>query len=664
MPCSIQQSTAAKNILEVFITGVLRYAMLIAFCQAGKTGAFQELIRLMLAAGVVKQVYILCGSNETELKDQAHEDTKAANVAAYVSGAIKVLFRQDFKGATMDVANSLVVVDESHMDQTQKQELDIFLGRHGLTMDGNPRTLNEKNAFIVSVDATPYSELAAVEHKESFPKHIEELKVGNDYFGLEAYYYGGLIKPAFDIVSKVSDFEKMVVDGGNKYVLARFHNGKRANMQEIAAIASYTRIGGKVCYFTADKTEITIESLKDAPLVPTLIIIRGRLRAGKVVAKKHIAFVWEGAKTSKTDALVQGLAGRMCGYPFSAMNPYGYGDEKPFIFLPPNSLKRNENKVIKASEIERAIMPFVLPTLGTNLKKGHIAAAATNGKTQCPPLRLTWDAADDDWTFTKKFEEANRTGATRSVIQERCYALLLKNLDAIRSSSNYSVMQKTEILESIVPSGYDRARLRHLRSDANGDSQVSYFKQLREATESGTAVAEHIGDCDPLNFIITYEGYKAPHANHRHLYVIFYTNATNGAAPSLMAVNLKSRIPETNHKSVFSIHSMHFDTTPVAGGVVGFDESKIKTPRLLEDSLRGYLVLHRGSATSGLVVARCIQSVSERFKLSKGAFHYTSPKQNDVEVICGTLSREFGVKLKVCYTRSAADYFNIKKIEW
>ena len=651
MPCSLQQSTAAKNILEVFITGMLRYAMLIAFCQAGKTGAFQELIRLMLVAGVVKQVYILCGSNETELKDQAHEDTKAANPAAYASGAIKVLFRQDFKGATMDIANSLVVVDESHMDQTQKQELDIFLGRHGLTMDGNPKTLNEKNAFIVSVDATPYSELAAAEHKESFPKHIEELKVGKDYFGLEAYYYGGLIKPTFDIASKACDFEKIVKNAGNKYVLARFHNGKKANQQEIAAIAVYKRIGGKVCYFTADKAEITIESLKDAPLVPTLIIIRGRLRAGKVVAKKHIAFVWEGAKTSKTDSLVQGLAGRMCGYPASDTNPYGYGEEKPLIFLPPNSLKRNENKVIKASEIERAIMPFVLPTLGTNLKKGHVANAATNGKTQCPPLRLTWDAADEDeWT--------PETANDGLVTGERCRELLMKNSHLITAApfSNYQKEEITAFIATATP---------YTRTLSNDKSETfkKYFGAVIEACSAKTAVAEHVSEFPQMTFFITKDA-CVPHANKRHIYVIFYTNATNGAAPSLMAVDIKSRIPETNHKSVFSIHSMHFETAPVAGGVVGFDESKIKTPRLLEDSLRGYLHLHRESTTSGLVVARCIQSVGERFKLSKKAFHYASPKQNDAEVICGTLSREFGVKLKVSYTRSGADHFNVKKIEW
>ena len=656
-----EQVRAANNILSVFSAATFRYAMLIAVCQAGKTGAFQELIRLMLDTGVVNSVYILCGSNETELRIQARAETEKANGAAYAAGAIKVLFRQDFKGSKMDITNSLIVVDESHMDQTQQQELYRFLGQHGLTMDGNPKMLNEKNTYILSVDATPYSELAALQHKESFPKHVEVLEPGVGYFGLSDYFYGDLIKPTFDIVTTPLRFLSLVKD--NKYGIMRLQNGKKASQQEAAAINIYKRKGGNIYYYTADKTDIAITAaqkallkvkvcLEDMPKVPSLVIIRGRLRAGKVVPKEHIGFVWEGAKTSKTDSLVQGLAGRMCGYDF--------GEDKPIIFLPPSSLKRHDDKVIKASEIERALMgfPVVLPQLGMNLKKGHLANAAANGKTQCSPLRLTWGAADD-WTFTEKFEEANRHGASRAVIQERCYALLLKNLDAIRSSSNYSAEQKKEILDVIVPSGWAGAALRHMQ----GDSQVAYFKQLHEAYEAGTVPAEHVAEHRALNFIVTYKGYNVPGANHRHIYVIFYTDSTGGPA-GLMNVDLKSRIPVTNQKSVFSTHASQFDTPIAAGGVVGIDEAKIKSPQLLEGALRTYLRLYKDSAVSGLVVARCIQSVDERFKLSKATFAWESPKSNSVEVVCASLSREFSVKLKVSYVRGGGDHFNVKKIEW
>ena len=665
-----EQITAAINIRAEFLAKRFRYAMLIARCQAGKTGAFQELIRLMLLNCEINRAYILCGSSETELRDQALADTLAANPAAYARGDIKVLFRQNFKGAELDVTRALIVVDESHMDQTQNQELDQFLARHGLSMDGDPRVLAEKDTFMLSVDATPYSELSALLHKESpHPKHVEQLTPGPGYFGTQEYLYGGLMKDTYDISTAEAAFANMVRSGGKKYGLMRLnagkHAGKHAEKQEAVATAVYRRLGGKVLYFTAKKTEIEIAALNDAPKVATLIIVRGRLRAGKVVPKQHISFVWEGAKTSKTDALLQGLLGRMCGYPISAGNPYGYGDEKPLIFLPQSALTRREGKVVKASEIERAIMeyPLALPTMGTNLKKVPIASRASNGTTECTPLRLTWDADDDDWNFTEKFEEKFSRGEDRLHIGQRCHEILSKNLHLIRDSPNYSENQKKEILEQIEHANLTAPHSFALRN-MEGETQLNYFKKLREAHEAGTATGEPIDKCLPLNFVVTYRDYKAPHANHRHLYVVFYTTATSGVVPGMMAVDLKSRIPQTNGNSVFTPHILerHLDTVPVAGGVTYFDESKMKTPALLESALRVYL--QRYFDDEVIRMSRCIQSNKERFTLSKKAFNYVSKGDNEVKAMCLKLGSEFGVKMKVTYARSAADSFNVKKIEW
>lgn len=648
MPYS-EQITAATNIRTVFLKKELRYAMLIARCQAGKTGAFQELIRQMLLNGDINRAYILCGSNETELRDQAHADTLAANPAAYASGDIKVLFRQNFKGGEMDITRSLIVVDESHMDQTQKQELDKFLGSHGLSLDANPKTLNEKDAYMVSVDATPYSELSALMYKESHPKHVEQLMPGAGYFGIADYYYGGLMKPTFDISSAEAAFTNMVRCAGKKYGLMRLISGKHAKNQEDVASKVYENLGGRVLYFTAEKTDIEISALKGAPAVPTLIIVRGRLRAGKVVPKENISFVWEGAKTSKTDALVQGLVGRMCGYEFGA--------EKPLIFVPQSALTRNEGKVVKASEIQRAIMdyPLALPTKGTNLKKGHIANCAPNGKTQCPPLRLTWDA-EGGWTPPTMQD---------SEVGKYCQAFLLAH-EGLLDDAPFSVEQKEEIKGFIATANPHTWTLRRVHTSGPHKGQPmsepfkKYFGEVIAACESKTAVAENVEPYPQVSFFITKDAIL-PNSNKNHLYVIFYTTATNGAAPGMMATDLKSRIAQTNGKSVFSVHDQQVDHPLVAGGVVGFDESKIKTPALLESALRDYLRLYR---ESNLTVARCIQSNKQRFSLIKNTFHYLGPKQNDVEAICIRLGGEFSVKIKVTYTRSGADSFNVKKIEW
>ena len=365
---SPQQTAAAENIRSVFLAKQIRYAILMAKCQSGKTGAFQELIRLMLSSDVVQKVYILCGSSEIGLREQAIQDTKKANNASYESDKIKVLFRQDFKGYTMDITKALIIVDESHLDQAQNQELDKFLADHGLSMDGNPTKLNEKNAFIVSVDATPYSELAALKHGETpFAKHVETLLPGPTYFGLSEYRFGGLLKETYDISKNPGRFQMLLATYGRKWALVRLTHGKHASSEEASIKDVCISSGFPFLYYTEQRTEVaitrdeqmrigaSIPCLEDAPLKPTVVIIRGRLRAGKVVPKKHISFVWEGAKNSKTDALVQGLPGRMCGYEL--------GEIKPLLFVPAAALKSHDDKVLKASEMDRAIMeyPIAMP---------------------------------------------------------------------------------------------------------------------------------------------------------------------------------------------------------------------------------------------------------------------------------------------------------------
>ena len=645
---SIEQSVAAASILAVFVAKAIRYAILMAKCQSGKTGAFQELIRLMLLSGEIQRVYILCGSSEIGLREQAIKDTKKANQASYESEKIKVLFRQDFKGQTMDITNALIVVDESHLDQAQNQELDKFLADHGLSMDGNPTKLNEKNAFIVSVDATPYAELAALKHGETpFKKHVETLVPGKNYVGLAEYRFGGLLKTTFDISKNQARFQSMLATKGRKWALVRLTHGKHANSEESAIKAICASGGFPFLYYTEEKTDVAITKdeqerlgaaipcLEDAPDKPSVVIIRGRLRAGKVVPKKHISFVWEGAKNSKTDALVQGLPGRMCGYEL--------GEIKPLLFVPAAALQSHETKAIKASEMDRAIMeyPIAMPLKGTNLKKSVVANASSTGRQVLSPLRLEWPT-NDQWGDEDEPSQA-------ALIE------LSKNKDLISTNPLYTAAQKAEILnflETATP---------HVTNVDRSEHILPFFKNLLEAYATGTTVPH--SQENQMTFVLVHKGsvgLKLPQANPRHFFVIFHTVAKSGVE-SMMSVNLKSRIPTTNGKSIFSLHDCQTDKPIAAGGIVGFDEAKLKTPQLLEKALRDYMTLWK---SSGLTAARCIQSNKDRFCLNKAAFHWSAAKKNDVELICRKLGLEFKEKLEVKYTRSGDGSFNVKTISW
>jgi len=639
-----QQSTTSSNIFGVYLKG-LRYAILLALCQAGKTGAFQELIRMMLADGIIERVYIVCGSNETELRDQAHADTKKANPVAYAEGRITVIFRQDFDKTTMDITNSLIVAEESHLDQGRDMMLDRFLRKHGLTMDGNPATLIEKNAFILSVDATPYSELAALAHKQTpFAKHIEFLEAGPSYYGLADYKFQGRINETFDIASDPAAFARLFKPA--KWALMRLSSGKKADAQEVAIKQVCAAKGYRVLYFTAQREEMAITDLEHAPSVPTAVIVRGRLRAGKVVCKKHIAFVWEGAATSKTDSLVQGLLGRMCGYEF--------GEEKPMIFVPSSALKEYEHKVVTASELGRAIMgPLVLPTKGTNLKKPHVANRGAHGRTQCPPLRLRWPSAHDEWTpMTEMLTDAE--------VGRCCKDFLLARRAIVDDCAYLSHEQKTEIngfLATATP------HTRRLTARTSAPSK-SYFGAVIEGYETQTATAENVSDSPHMTFFVAHDRCGVRGANPQDLYVIFYTQA-RGLGGGMGHAHLKSRIPMASEKCIFTQFKGHMDVPIVAAGLVGFKAAALKGPAELSAALSEYIMLQR--TTVDLSLTRRIADVGKAFNMSKPVFAYKSTKDNEVARICDRLSREHSIDIKVKYARgsAAADgHFNITEITW
>ena len=651
------QINAAAAIMRVFTAGVIRYALLTALCQSGKSGAFHWLIKIMLKSGLIQRAYILCGSTETELRDQAKSDATEMNSEFYKkdnTGQIQIYFRQDFEKARLDTTNALIIVDESHLVQGQKQTLCEFLGRYGITMDGNPAPLMEKNTYFLSVDATPYSELSAMTHKESHVKHIEKLLPGKGYYGLQNYLYDGRLKETFNIGSDPARFEKLLVTHcAKKYALMRFTKGKKSAADEIAVLNICRTRGFNVRYFTEERKDITIASLETAPSVPTVVIFRGCLRAGKVVPKKHIGLVWEGSANSKTDALVQGLPGRMCGY--EGM----FGDAKPMCFVPPSSLKENEKGVVKASEMRRATMehPIAQPLKATNLKKAHVAPATVNCTTECPPLRLNWDGSDDDWSFTDKFDPNYRYGADRLDIGRRCHDLLSKNLDLIRNNPNYSDEQKKEILEQITKINLATAHsfaLRHLE----GDSQSNWFKKLRTAHDTNTATGELIDECRPLNFVVTYRGYKGAHSNPRHLYVIFYTEA-NGGGAGIMGANLESRIAHTNGRSVFSFHAAATNEPVVAAGAYCLFAEDIKDQESLSVALHRYLILAKTDAQ----FTKSISCNKDSFRFSIKSF---PNGKKDVEKICSHLGAEFGIKMSVKGKkgRTTEGFFNLSEISW
>jgi len=370
--------------------------------------------------------------------------------------------------------------------------------------------------------------------------------------------------------------------------------------------------------------------------------------------------VWEGAKNSKTDTIVQGLAGRMCGY----------HKNLPLIFVPPPSLAELSGKVVKHSEIGRAIYEpagaTLLPRHATNLKKGEVASAAPNGKTACVPLRISWDGTQ----LEDVLRDPSEKGFYNTLRREGNGLLIRRGLALLEASDRYTREQKDEIRASARTNPTDPRTIhsvRHMVGKMEPATKAVY-KQIIDSYASGTAPSCNLrSEGSGITYIIADRAFvgdvNLPGANERHVYVMFYTRAAGLA--DLTDRHLLSRMPVTTGRSVFSHDLSTFDRPVAAAGAVGIALEDIKTPEKLEARLRDYLTLWR---TSSLVVSRSIVAPdSGCFKLSKTHYHYTSDKENDVKRMCARLETDFGLKKKqldIKFARSGAHTFNLKSISW
>ena len=669
---SVQQINASNDIITSYRSGV-RCALLNAQCQSGKTGAYQLTIKKMLNTGMVRRVYIVCGSAETELRQQARDDTLAANPEYFnmdnrtgeQSGAITVIFHQDFDKHELDVENALIVVDESHLVQTKGQKLHGFLGAKGVKQNGDPAALFANNAYLLSVDATPYAELAALYHKETaFPKAVITLEPGESYFGLGDYKGTGRLLPTFNIATDPERFEALLLSVSRKWVLMRLTHGASADDQE-SELRAICAVRGFPCLLnTSDATDVAINRkqqeqfaidgkvvpcLEDAPEVTTVVIVRGRLRAGKVVPKKHIGFVWEGATNSKTDALVQGLPGRMCGYHF--------GETKPLIFVPPSALEENEGKVVKASELGRAIIgaPIMLPMKGMNLAGSRVAALAVRSEDGVEVPVTQWH-----FSFMLPFVAADiyapiHDDSSLPRMGEECARALRAQRTIIEDDERLTPAACAEILD------YVDTATPHVRRFKNS-SQLNYYKQLLESDATGTAPSELISDCPEMTFCVTFPGFNGLPATDpaiRRIHVIFFTRATGRL--DLATTNLKSRVPKTNGKSVFGRDD---STIAVATIRTAITPAQIITPVKLEATLDTLLQRWQDSLDSPAPMERIIRDEAGRFEFNKRTFHFTSVKRNDVEAVCRRIETKFNIKMKTEYVRGGDKYFNVKSLSW
>lgn len=411
---SAEHIDAANKIIESFIS--CRWTILIAQMQSGKTFTFLLVCAEMIRSKMVDEVVIFSGNAEVDLKcqlknkiegkddefykvyrrylrtklrdtieDEEDRIEESERLASVIKGKIRLVWGSDMKKLDKPLSKTLFIWEEAHYAQNITQGPDKFLNKLHISADGDPVFLEEHGNFVLTVSATPFSELSDNIHN-SPNKRVVYLKPGATYNSVKVINESGRLK-------KYSNLEVTLTDilrnhsSSPKYGLVRITNKNEEKIKTIISrngwnFVIYDSVGSEQ---SRKEAERIWQNMKNAPQKNTIILLRGKCRMGKNLEKKHVMFVMETAKNSQTDTILQGLLGRVCGY--------SQGSDQIDVYLPEKIVESGEiDRYIELVEnLERTGKVTVLPR-----KANNIISDVVHTKTKTPIVPFVIENVDLD----------------------------------------------------------------------------------------------------------------------------------------------------------------------------------------------------------------------------------------------------------------------------
>jgi hypothetical protein len=345
------QKTCGDSIIKAFMEEDKQHVLLLAQMQMGKSGTYWHVILNMLFKKEIENVVVMSGNRETELYQQVLNDKKTYIKwffsQTHIVGSLSPTEMKKMKNKflkniqilwggqlykknknTFDVLdNTLIVWDEAHYAQSENNAPDMFFKHNNLhTLVNGSVSQSERNILLMTVSATPFSELVVNATEEKSIHKVVKLIPDNNYCGLEHYMTKKLIHNSFIIDEENMGLFKQILVKHNvsydpKYMIVRVTDNKK-KQKMIRNVCDDLKISYK--YYNSTRKDIDLDDMTTKPSVSTVIIISGMLRMGKVIHKDHISMVFEASTKNnkrKVDTGLQGLLGRVCGY---SKSPTGF----------------------------------------------------------------------------------------------------------------------------------------------------------------------------------------------------------------------------------------------------------------------------------------------------------------------------------------------------
>lgn len=379
---SEQQLLAANQTVEAFSRLNFGWVILLAQMQSGKTETFLLAAAEMLRLRLIDHVSIFSGNTETDLRTQLSEQIRAGSkfcrkykkyLAAngmededdrddfidWVIPRIQLVWGSELNSYSGPTTNTLFLWEEAHHAQSKKQRPDKFLQKIGVSADGNMECLQRNRNFMMTISATPFSELSD-NLRRAQGKFVVKMQPADGYVSVKQIRDSMRIRSFSKLEGGLAEALNLRAPGKKFYGIIRV---SQQNEDAVRAVVEQKRwrwvVYDSVSPNRAERAlgENTWKNMDKEPEENTVILIRGKCRMGKNLHKEHLSFVFETAKNSKTDTVLQSLLGRVCGY--------STGSDRVLVYL--------HARILHSGEIDRYIDLWendgvqVLPSRGNNL---------------------------------------------------------------------------------------------------------------------------------------------------------------------------------------------------------------------------------------------------------------------------------------------------------
>jgi len=654
--------------IENFSQGIVRYNILLAQMQSGKTETYLltawEMVRRQEELNIeLHNVVIFSGNSEIYLKEQLTATLRGTlfrdKYEAYLKDKVEepkdciraleqwaqfdsesprfqILWGSEKKKYRGLSNNTLFIWEESHYAQTLKQSPDTFLQRMGISPNGDMETFTKKNNFMISISATPFSELSDQHHLEQ-NKRIVFMLPGDGYNSVKRMRDSGKI----NVYTNLTDGINRALTSAEStrrtsYAIIRITPKTAEETEEIirqhnATIERAHR--WKIYYFDSLTTgkekedgDRVWKNMCNAPPQNTVIFIRGKCRMGHDLSKNYLAFVMETSKKPKTDTVLQGLLGRACGYPRALIA------EQDNIYQVEVYLYE---KIIKSKEIDLYIQMVdtvhdgviqVLPKKAKNLAKYREVTGDP-----IIPIRVTRTVINND--RPQILRDIHQALATEQQVEN-------KNTD-----KNYQEV-RDKFLRTFQDKQFGKIKIFYMDDRKRTTTRTGAMaRKVQHAFEQG--IAQNFGsglciDADNTEFNVWVIKNVAGMDRSK----MFITSSVQHVPLS------DDRITETNRKEVFACNITEELKVEANGGFTLFlPKESADDAQVLQDNLSEFIRLSLDPTRLSIRQIRTLWDVVEKQEkgilLSPEVFASLQKKG----VIYERMKATFGVQLKLTKTR-------------